>query len=69
MAGKGIANSFGQIWSGAMMLERLGQPEAAPTILQALETVVQHGPRTRDLAGTANTIEVDRGIATAVRGD
>ena len=69
IAGKGIANSFGQIWSGAMMLERLGQPEAAPTILQALETVVQHGPRTRDLAGTANTIEVDRGIATAVRGD
>jgi tartrate dehydrogenase/decarboxylase/D-malate dehydrogenase len=66
IAGKGIANPIGQIWSGAMMLEHLGQPEAAAAIVRAIEQVVQHGPRTRDLGGTATTVEVGRAIAEAV---
>ncbi|HKB56079.1 MAG TPA: tartrate dehydrogenase [Lacunisphaera sp.] len=66
IAGKGIANPIGQIWSGAMMLEHLGQPEAAAAIIHAIETVIQHGPRTRDLGGTATTVEVGRAIAEAV---
>jgi tartrate dehydrogenase/decarboxylase/D-malate dehydrogenase len=66
IAGKGIANPIGQIWSGAMMLDHLGQPEAAASVVRAIEAVVQRGPRTRDLGGTATTVEVGRAIAEAV---
>src|SRR5512138_2158017 len=52
IAGKGIANPIGQIWSGALMLEHLGHPRAAADVLAAIETVVREGPRTRDLGGT-----------------
>ena len=48
------------------MLDHLGQPEAAATIVRAIEKVVEHGPRTRDLGGTATTAEVGRAIADAV---
>lgn len=68
IAGKGVANPIGQIWSGAMMLEHLGQSEAAATVVRAIETVVQQGPRTRDLGGTATTVIVGRAIADAVAG-
>ena len=66
IAGKGIANPIGQIWSGAMMLEHLGHPAAAADILRAIEAVIKSGPRTRDLGGTATTEEVGRAIAAAV---
>ncbi len=66
IAGKGIANPIGQIWSGAMMLDHLGHPEAAASVVRAIETVVQRGPRTRDLGGSATTDEVGRAIADAV---
>ena len=68
IAGKGVANPIGQVWSGAMMLEHLGQSEAAATVVRAIETVVQQGPRTRDLGGTATTAIVGRAIADAVAG-
>ena len=38
--GQGIANPIGQIWSGAMMLDHLGEPEAAKAIVKAIETVL-----------------------------
>ena len=66
IAGKGIANPIGQIWSGAMMLEHLGHPDAALAVLQAIEKVLTDGPRTRDIGGTANTVEVGRAIAAAI---
>jgi tartrate dehydrogenase/decarboxylase/D-malate dehydrogenase len=49
-----------------MMLDHLGQPEAAASVVRAIETVVQRGPRTRDLGGSATTDEVGRAIADAV---
>ncbi|WP_333840815.1 tartrate dehydrogenase [Pelomicrobium sp.] len=64
--GKNIANPIGQIWSGAMMLEHLGHPEAAQAIERAIETVVREGPRTRDMGGTASTAEVGQAIASAL---
>ncbi|HEX9178786.1 MAG TPA: isocitrate/isopropylmalate family dehydrogenase, partial [Burkholderiales bacterium] len=67
IAGKAIANPIGQIWSGAMMLEHLGQGEAAAAVLRAIETVLEQGPRTRDLGGSAGTVEVGKAIAEAVR--
>ena len=50
IAGQGIANPIGQIWSGAMMLEHLGEPEAAKAIVAAIEKVLaEQKLRTRDL--------------------
>ena len=68
IAGKGIANPIGQVWSGAMMLDHLGQPEAAATVLRAIETVVQHGPCTRDMGQghTGSTLAVAAALVAAV---
>jgi tartrate dehydrogenase/decarboxylase/D-malate dehydrogenase len=64
--GKGIANPIGQIWSGAMMLEHLGHKDAADAIEKAIERVLKDGPRTRDMGGTANTVDVGKAIAEAL---
>jgi tartrate dehydrogenase/decarboxylase / D-malate dehydrogenase len=56
IAGKGIANPIAQVWSGAMMLEQLGEPKAAPAIAGALDAVLARPDvRTPDLGGRANT--------------
>jgi tartrate dehydrogenase/decarboxylase / D-malate dehydrogenase len=65
--GRSIANPIGQIWSGAMMLDHLGHPEAASTIVAAIESVLSNGPRTPDLGGTAKTQQVADAIADKVR--
>jgi len=67
IAGQGIANPIGQIWSGAMMLEHLGEHEAAKAIERAIEQVLaEQKLRTRDLAGPASTAECARAIAAAI---
>lgn len=66
IAGKQIANPIGQIWSGAMMLEHLGETDAANAVLAAIEKVLVKGPRTADIGGTARTDEVGCAIAEAV---
>lgn len=64
--GKKIANPIGQIWSGAMMLEHLGQKAAGDAIVKAIETVLTDGPRTRDMGGSASTGELGNAIASAI---
>ncbi|MDS1142048.1 tartrate dehydrogenase [Pusillimonas sp. SM2304] len=64
--GKGIANPIGQIWSGAMMLDFLGYPQAAGDVVKAIETVLENGPRTPDMGGTASTKEVGQAVADQV---
>ena len=67
IAGKGIANPIGQIWSGAMMLEHLGHKDAADAVIEAIEVALADPKaRTRDIGGTANTVECGRIIAEAV---
>jgi tartrate dehydrogenase/decarboxylase / D-malate dehydrogenase len=66
IAGKQIANPIAQIWSGAMMLEHLGETDAASAVLRAIEKVLVKGPRTADMGGTARTDEVGMAIAGAV---
>ena len=67
IAGQGIANPIGQIWSGAMMLEHLGENEAAAAIVTAIETVLAEPKlRTRDLGGTANTVACGKAVAAAL---
>ncbi len=64
IAGAGVANPVGQIWAGAMMLEHLGETEAAASILQAIErSLADPRTRTRDLGGTASTEFAGRAIA------
>jgi tartrate dehydrogenase/decarboxylase / D-malate dehydrogenase len=57
IAGKGIANPIGQMWAGAMMLDHLGETEAAKRLTSAFEGALADGVRTRDLGGTASTSE------------
>jgi tartrate dehydrogenase/decarboxylase / D-malate dehydrogenase len=65
IAGKGIANPIAQIWTGAMMLEHLGHPEAAAAVVGAIERLVAESKAlTRDLGGTASTQEVGKAIAS-----
>ncbi len=68
IAGQGIANPIGQIWSGAMMLEHLGEQEAADAIVKAIETVLSDkaAPLTPDMGGKATTQELGRAIADAL---
>ena len=67
IAGKGIANPIGQIWSGAMMLDHLGHPEAAAEIVGAIEKVLAAGaPCTPDLGGEANTEELGQAVIAAL---
>jgi tartrate dehydrogenase/decarboxylase/D-malate dehydrogenase len=58
IAGKGIANPMGAIWSGALMLEHLGETEGAALAMMALRAIAVRGPRTPDVGGTASTQEV-----------
>lgn len=68
IAGKGIANPIGQVWSGAMMLRHLGEEDAAGAIEAAIETVLADGlSLTRDLGGTASTKEAGDALANIVK--
>ena len=50
-----------------MMLEHLGHADAAQAIVTAIETVLQEGPRTRDIGGTASTQEMGKAIENALK--
>ena len=64
IAGQGIANPIGQIWSAAMMLDHLGEPEAAAAIVKAIEQVLADPKtRTRDLGGSADTVAAGKAVA------
>ena len=63
IAGQGIANPVGQIWSGAMMLDYLGEKEAANSIVTAIEkTISEKNNRTKDLGGDSNTVNCSDAI-------
>jgi len=65
IAGKGIANPVGQIWSAAMMLDHFGETEAADAIVKAIETVLASpAGRTGDLKGSASTVDCGKAIAS-----
>ncbi|ASU57461.1 tartrate dehydrogenase [Nocardiopsis dassonvillei] len=58
IAGKGLANPLGAIWSASMMLDHLGHPEAGTQVMDAVRAVLASSPvRTADLGGSAGTDE------------
>ncbi|HRP30065.1 MAG TPA: tartrate dehydrogenase [Burkholderiaceae bacterium] len=69
IAGRGIANPIGQIWSVALMLDFLGHRDAHDAIVGAIERVLEagrHAPLTPDLGGTARTADLGRAIEQAL---
>jgi tartrate dehydrogenase/decarboxylase/D-malate dehydrogenase len=69
IAGKGIANPIGQIWSGAMMLRHSGEAEAADAVEQAIAaTLAKAKVRTPDIGGTSSTEELGIAIANELIG-
>ena len=64
IAGKGIANPVGQIWSAAMMLEHLGERQAHDDIVAAIErTLASATGRTGDLGGKLSTSQAGKAVA------
>ncbi|MDH3282311.1 MAG: tartrate dehydrogenase [Gammaproteobacteria bacterium] len=69
IAGRGIANPIGQVWSAAMMLEHLGHGEAARAVEAAIQIILEEPAlHTPDLGGTATTAMVGSAIADAIAG-
>ena len=61
--GKGLANPVGTFWSAVMLLEHLGETEAAQRLMQAIERVTADPAlHTRDLGGSAGTTDVTRAV-------
>jgi tartrate dehydrogenase/decarboxylase / D-malate dehydrogenase len=68
IAGRGVANPIGQVWSAALMLDFLGHRDAHDAVLRAIESMLAdpQAPRTADLGGHAGTADVGRALAHAV---
>jgi tartrate dehydrogenase/decarboxylase/D-malate dehydrogenase len=67
--GKGVANPIGAFWSASMMLEHIGEPKAAATLMSAIETFAARGETMpRDLGGEAGTREVTDAIIGLIEG-
>ena len=64
--GQNIANPIAMIWSGALMLDFLGERAAHDAILRAIERVLVDGPHTADLGGKASTTAVGQAIAALI---
>lgn len=62
IAGKGIANPIGQIWTGKMMLDFLGHQKAGERVLNAIEKTLASGVKTGDLGGRSTLNEVKDAI-------
>ncbi len=62
IAGTGKANPIGSIWSGAIMLEHLGEKKAAQSIVRAIEVTVAQGVLPADLGGSASTMDIADGV-------
>ncbi|MGO9020885.1 MAG: tartrate dehydrogenase [Syntrophobacteraceae bacterium] len=72
ISGRNIANPIAAIWSGALMLDFLGNGEkkftaARDSIIEAIEATIVEGPRTPDMGGDADTTELGKAIAAALR--
>ena len=68
IAGRGIANPIGMVWSAALMLDFLGHRDAHDAIVGAIEALLAdaHAPRTADIGGRAGTTDVGLALAQIV---
>lgn len=67
IAGKGIANPIAMVWSAALMLDHLGEKEAAGLVMRAIEDLVEEGRMlTPDLGGHATTNQVGESLVEKI---
>ena len=66
IAGQGIANPLGAIWSASLLLDHLGETEGAQRLMSAIESVCRDGVLTRDVGGSATTSQVGDAVAARV---
>ncbi len=67
IAGRGICNPIGEIWSAAMMLDHLGEHSAAANIITAIETIIRDSDiKTPDMGGNATTSELGQAVMDAL---
>ncbi|MBD3624155.1 MAG: tartrate dehydrogenase [Rhodobacteraceae bacterium] len=69
ITGKGIANPVATFWTGAQMLEHLGEGAAAERLMRAVDQICAEGILTPDVGGTATTQEVTDAVCDAIRGE
>jgi tartrate dehydrogenase/decarboxylase/D-malate dehydrogenase len=67
IAGKGIANPIGTLWSAQMMLDFLGEAEASRSLMAAIESVTRRKILTPDLGGTASTKEFTGAVLDSIQ--
>lgn len=65
--GQDVANPLATIWAGSMLLDHLGEPDAAKAVLRAIEQSILDGFVTRDMGGERKTSEVGRYVASLVK--
>jgi tartrate dehydrogenase/decarboxylase/D-malate dehydrogenase len=69
IAGRGLANPVGAIWSVSLLLDHLGYPAEAAAVLEAIEQVLEEGMfPTADLGGSSSTSDIGEGVADRVAG-
>lgn len=66
IAGRGIANPAGCIWSTAMLLENIGEHDAAQSVMNALEATLAAGVKTKDFGGAVTTEEFGDAVVAAL---
>ncbi|MCJ1305250.1 hypothetical protein MMC08_008064 [Hypocenomyce scalaris] len=66
ITGKGVANPVGAFWSAAEMLSWIGEPKAAAGLMASVETVCRRGLVTRDLGGSASTMEFTEAVCEEI---
>jgi len=68
IAGQGIANPIGQVWTGALMLDHLGHADAAEEVCAAIARVLDDpANHTPDLGGRATTAQVTAALEAAIQ--
>ena len=69
ITGKGVANPIASFWSAALMLDHLGEPDAAARLMGAIERTLAAGDLLpRDLGGSATTAEITQRVCGLLRG-
>ncbi|MGN6388209.1 MAG: isocitrate/isopropylmalate family dehydrogenase, partial [Burkholderiaceae bacterium] len=66
ITGKGVANPIATFWTASMMLEHLGEHDAAATLMRAIEDVTASGLHTPDLGGKATTAQVTKAVCDRI---
>jgi 3-isopropylmalate dehydrogenase len=65
--GLGIANPMATIWAGSLLLDHLGEHEAAEAVIKGIEAAIRSGTVTKDMGGSAGTSDVGDEIARLIR--